>query len=362
MIYLLLKPYINQYHIANLFHYITFRSIIVIIFSFIFSIVLGPKFISRLRTLQKGGQPIRELGPESHKSKAGTPTMGGLLILSAVFISTFLFADISNTYIILLLFVLLSLGALGFADDYAKVVKKNHHGVSAKVKLICQLAISVPVCFVISSIAAPEHATSLSFPFVKNFLLDLGYFYVPFTAFVIIGSSNAVNLTDGLDGLAIVPISICAGCFGLISYLVGNIIYANYLQVIFVPHIAEITIFCAALIGAGMGFLWFNAQPADIFMGDTASLPLGGVLGAISVMTKQEIVLSIIGGVFVMETLSVIIQVYYFKATGGKRFFKMAPIHHHFEKSGWMESKVVVRFWILSLIFALIGLSSLKLR
>ena len=362
MIYLLLKPYINQYHIANLFHYITFRSILVIIFSFLLTIISGPFLISILKKWQKEGQPIRELGPESHKSKAGTPTMGGLIILLSISLSTFLFADITNPYILLLLFVLIGLGMLGFCDDYTKVIHKNHHGVSPKIKLLVQLVIVVPVCLIVSKIASNDFATSLSFPFCKNLFLDFGYFYVPFCAFVIVGSSNAVNLTDGLDGLAIVPISICAGCFGLISYLVGSTIYSNYLQIIYIPHVAEITVFCAALIGAGIGFLWFNAQPADIFMGDTGSLPLGGVLGAISVITKQEIVLAIIGGLFVIETLSVIIQVYYFKVTGGKRFFKMAPIHHHFEKSGWSESKVVIRFWIISLIFALIGLSSLKLR
>ncbi len=362
MIYALLKPYINQFHIANLFHYITFRSIVALLLSFFSTIVIGKKLIVFLKKWKEDGQPIRELGPESHKSKAGTPTMGGIMIIISVILSSLLLCDLANPYVWLFLLVFLTFAGLGFYDDYLKVVKKNHHGVSAKRKLLIQLIVIIPVCFLILKLAPNAHATDLSFPYFKNLFLNLGYFYIPFAAFVIIGASNAVNLTDGLDGLAIVPIVIAFTCFALISYIVGSSIYANYLQVVYTPGAAELTVVCSAIIGSGLGFLWYNAQPAEIFMGDTGSLALGGALGVLSVIAKQEILLAIIGGLFVIETLSVIIQVYYFKVTGGKRFFKMAPIHHHFEKEGWSESKVVARFWIVSVIFAVIGLASLKLR
>jgi phospho-N-acetylmuramoyl-pentapeptide-transferase len=362
MIYLLLKSYINEYHIANLFHYISFRAILSILFSFLFCLIFGNKIITILRSWKEGGQPIRDLGPESHKAKAGTPTMGGVMIIISVLISSFLFSDLSNPYVYLFLWVLLGFGALGFADDYLKVVKKNHKGVSAKMKLLVQFLVSVPACVIVTYLAPENYSTVLTFPFFKNIIINLGWLYVPFAAFIVIGSSNAVNLTDGLDGLAIVPISIVAACYGLILYLVGNVVYSGYLQLIYIPKSAELCVLCAALIGGGIGFLWFNAQPAQIFMGDTGSLSMGGVLGILSVISKHEILLAIAGGLFVIETLSVIIQVYYFKFTGGKRFFLMAPIHHHFEKAGWSESKVVIRFWIISLVFALIALTSLKLR
>ena len=362
MIYNLLLPYATKWHIANLMHYITFRSLLAMTLSALMCFILGPSIILMLRKWQKFGQPIRDDGPQTHAKKAGTPTMGGLMILGSTIISTLLLADLTSIYIWTVLFVMCSYGFLGFWDDYLKVKKQNPQGVRGKIKLLVQLVVAMIACYIIQAQSVGAHSTHLAIPFFKNIFLDLGYFYLPFAAIVIIGSSNAVNLTDGLDGLAIVPIAIAAGAFAIIAYLVGNSIYANYLQVIYVPNIGELTVLCCALIGSSIGFLWFNAQPAEVFMGDTGSLALGGTLGAISVITKHELVLAIIGGVFVMETISVIIQVYYFKLTGGKRVFKMAPIHHHFEQSGWSESKVVVRFWIMAIIFAVIGLSSLKLR
>ena len=362
MIYNLLAPYTQKSHLANLFHYNTFRSGLAILLSLIICFLIGPTLIKYLRLWQKHGQPIRDDGPESHQWKAGTPSMGGIMMIISIVISSLLLSDLTNPYIWIVLFVLISFAILGFMDDYAKIKKNNYKGVSRKGKLVFQLCASLVACIAVQRFAPSEMSTQLAFPFFKNLLIDLGLFYLPCATFVVIGSSNAVNLTDGLDGLAIVPISIAAASFGLISYLVGNSFYANYLQIIYVPHVGELSIFCSAIVGAGLGFLWFNAQPAEVFMGDTGSLSLGGVLGIISVITKHEIILSIIGGLFVMETLSVIIQIYYFKATGGKRIFRMAPLHHHYEKLGWQESKVVVRFWIIAVIFALIGLSSLKLR
>jgi len=362
MFYNLLAPYAHQLHIANLFSYISFRSGMAILLSMTICFVIGPKLINYLCSMQKNGQPIREDGPESHFDKAGTPTMGGLMIIGSTLISTLLLANLTNPYIWVCLFVMTMFGILGFLDDYTKVSKNNYHGISGKLKLLIQFIVSIIAFVVVQYYAKEEYATQLTFPFLKNLFLDLGYFYMPFAMIVIIGSSNAVNLTDGLDGLAIGTIAIAIASFALICYLVGNSIYANYLQIIYVPHVGELTVFCAAIIGSSLGFMWYNAQPAQIFMGDTGSLSLGGVLGTISVITKHELVLGIIGGVFVIETLSVILQVAYFKQSGGKRIFLMAPLHHHFEKKGWPESKVVVRFWILAIIFALIGLSSLKLR
>lgn len=362
MFYNILAPFAQKFHIANLFTYISFRSGLAILLSMLLCLCAGPKLIQYLKGLQKNGQPIRDDGPASHFSKVGTPTMGGLMILGSTTITTLLLANLSNPYIWIVLFVLISFGALGFMDDYTKISQNNYRGVSGKMKLIIQFAISLLAFMAILYCSRPEFATQLAFPFFKNLFLDLGYFYIPFAMVVIIGSSNAVNLTDGLDGLAIGTITIAIASFAIISYLVGNSIYANYLQVIHIPQIGEITVLCSAIIGSSLGFLWYNAQPAQIFMGDTGSLSLGGVLGTISVITKHELVLCIIGGVFVMETLSVIIQVSYFKRSGGKRIFLMAPLHHHFEKKGWPESKVVIRFWILAIVFALIGLSSLKLR
>ena len=362
MLYNILVPFAHKFHIANLFTYISFRSGLAILVSTALSLYIGPKLIRYLRGMQKNGQPIRDDGPASHFSKAGTPTMGGLMILGSTTLTTLLLANLSNPYIWIVLFVLVSFGILGFIDDYKKVSKNNYRGVSGRMKLVIQFVISALAFIAILYFSRPEFVTQLAFPFFKNLFWDLGYFYIPFAMVVIIGSSNAVNLTDGLDGLAIGSIAIAVASFGLISYLVGNSIYANYLQIIHVPHVGELTVLCAAIIGSSLGFLWYNAQPAEIFMGDTGSLSLGGVIGTISVITKHELVLCIIGGVFVIETLSVIIQVFYFKRTGGKRIFLMAPLHHHFEKKGWPESKVVIRFWILAIVFALIGLSSLKLR
>ncbi|MCC8418500.1 MAG: phospho-N-acetylmuramoyl-pentapeptide-transferase [Rickettsia endosymbiont of Glossina mortisans submortisans] len=361
MLYNLLLPHIHNSHIANLFHYITFRSGLAIIITLSLSFITGPILIKFLRSLQKNGQPIRSDGPESHQTKAGTPTMGGIMIILSSCLSTLLLADLTNKYIWITLFGFISFGIIGFMDDYAKVTKNNHYGVREKSKLLLQGIISLIICVLLEYLDKnPSHL--LNVPFFKNLSLDLGYFYIVFAIFVIVGSSNAVNLTDGLDGLATVPIAFTAGSFALISYLVGNLIYSNYLQLTYIPNTGELTVLCAGLVGSCLGFLWFNAQPAEVFMGDTGSLSLGGVLGIISVITKHEIVLAIVGGLFVIETASVILQVYYFKATKGKRIFKMAPLHHHFEKHGWAESKVVIRFWIISVIFALIGLSSLKLR
>ncbi|WP_341794014.1 MULTISPECIES: phospho-N-acetylmuramoyl-pentapeptide-transferase [unclassified Rickettsia] len=361
MLYNLLLPYVHNSHIANLFHYITFRSSLAILISLIFCFLIGPRLIRFLHTLQKHGQPIRSDGPESHQMKAGTPTMGGIMIILSVCFSTLLLADLTNKYIWISIFGFISFGIIGFIDDYAKITKNNHKGIRSKNKFLLQILISLIICISLQYTDNPGD-NQLAIPFFKNLLLNLGYFYIPFAMFVIVGASNAVNLTDGLDGLATVPIALTASSFALISYLAGNHIYANYLQIMYIPNSGELTIFCASIAGASLGFLWFNAQPAEVFMGDTGSLSLGGVLGVISIITKHELVLGIIGGLFVIETISVILQVYYFKTTNGKRIFKMAPLHHHFEKNGWAESKVVIRFWIIAVIFALIGLSSLKLR
>ncbi|WP_347938919.1 phospho-N-acetylmuramoyl-pentapeptide-transferase [Rickettsia oklahomensis] len=361
MLYNLLLPHIHNSHIANLFHYITFRSGLAVIITLILSFTTGPMLIKFLRTLQKNGQPIRLDGPASHQTKAGTPTMGGIIIILSSCLATLLLADLTNKYIWITLFGFISFGIIGFIDDYAKITKNSHYGVRGKSKLLLQGIISLIICILLEyTDKNPSHL--LNIPFFKNLSLDLGYFYIVFAIFVIVGSSNAVNLTDGLDGLATVPIAFTAGSFALISYLVGNLIYSNYLQLTYIPNTGELTVLCAGLVGSCLGFLWFNSQPAEVFMGDTGSLSLGGILGIISVITKHEVVLSIVGGLFVLETASVILQVYYFKATKGKRIFKMAPLHHHFEKHGWAESKVVIRFWIISVIFALVGLSSIKLR
>lgn len=362
MLYNIFLPYASKWHIANLITYITFRSGLAILCSLIISFIIGPWIISYLKKIQRNGQPIREDGPDSHFAKAGTPTMGGIIIISSTLFSVLLLNDLRNPYVWIVVFVLLSFGLLGFLDDYTKVRKFNYRGITGKTKLFFQFAVSLIAFGAIKYFSSHAHVTDLAIPFFKNLLIDLGYFYFPFAMFVIIGSSNAVNLTDGLDGLAIGTVTIAAVAFAIISYVVGNHGYANYLQIIYAPHVGELTVVCCAIIGSGLGFLWYNAKPAEVFMGDTGSLSLGGVIGTISVITKHEIVLGIVGGVFVIETLSVIIQVYYFKATKGKRFFLMAPIHHHFEKKGWPETKVVTRFWILAVVFALIGLSSLKLR
>jgi phospho-N-acetylmuramoyl-pentapeptide-transferase len=327
----------------------------------IISFIIGPATIKWLKKKQKEGQPIREDGPEGHFKKAGTPTMGGLMILISAGISVLLWSDLSNPYIWIVGGVILSFGVIGLADDYAKLTKKSHHGISGKVRLLLEFGIGFLAIAAYLNYTTTDIATGLSIPFVKNYLLPLGILSIPFGMLVIVGASNAVNLTDGLDGLAIVPVMIAAAYFGLISYLVGNAVFSDYLGIQFVPGTGELAIICGALIGAGMGFLWFNAPPAMVFMGDTGSLSMGAGLGAIAVIVKHELVLAVIGGLFVLETLSVVIQVASYKLTG-KRVFKMAPIHHHFEKKGWSEPTVVIRFWIIAVILALVGLSTLKLR
>ncbi len=346
----------------NLFQYITFRSGGAFFTALIFGFMFGQPLINMLRRKQGKGQPIREDGPESHiLAKAGTPTMGGVLILGAILVSTLLWARLDNGYIWLVLFVTYSFGIIGFWDDYLKVSKQNHKGVSGKIRLALGFVIAAIAGAWVLQMQAPDISGYLAFPVFKDALLNLGIFYVPFVMIVIVGAANAVNFTDGLDGLAVMPVMIAAGSFGIIAYLVGRTDFTEYLGVQYVEGTGELTVFVAALIGGGLGFLWYNAPPAAVFMGDTGSLALGGALGAIAVATKHEIVLSIIGGLFVVELMSVVIQVLYYKKTG-KRVFLMAPIHHHFEKRGWGESQIVIRFWIISLVLALIGLATLKLR
>ncbi|MFN3498179.1 MAG: phospho-N-acetylmuramoyl-pentapeptide-transferase, partial [Pannonibacter indicus] len=314
------------------------------------------------RLRQGKGQPIREDGPQSHLlTKKGTPTMGGLMILSGLIVSTLLWADLRNPYVWIVLWVTVGFGAIGFYDDYLKVTKATHKGFSGKARLGIEFLIAGLAALAVTMLDKGTFATSISFPFVKDLLLNLGIFFIPFAAFVIVGAGNAVNLTDGLDGLAIVPVMIASATFALIAYLSGNAVFAEYLQIHHVPGTGELAVICGAVIGAGLGFLWFNAPPAAIFMGDTGSLSLGGMIGAIAVVTKHEIVLAIVGGLFVLEAVSVIVQVASFKLTG-KRVFRMAPIHHHFEQLGWTESQVVIRFWIIAVVLALVGLATLKLR
>ncbi|HEV7717520.1 MAG TPA: phospho-N-acetylmuramoyl-pentapeptide-transferase [Arsenicitalea sp.] len=346
----------------NVFRYITFRTAGAVVTALFFVFLFGPGMISLLRLKQGKGQPIREDGPATHLlTKKGTPTMGGLMILSGTVISTLLWSNLANGYVWVVLMVTVGFGAIGFYDDYLKVKRMSHKGFGGRQRLVLEALIACVACYLISTMGDTPHSHSLLFPFVKGAALNLGYFFVVFGGLVIVAAGNSVNLTDGLDGLAIVPVMIAAGCFGLIAYLVGNLTFADYLFINFVPGTGELSVVCGALIGAGLGFLWFNAPPAQIFMGDTGSLALGGALGTIAVATKHEIVLAIIGGLFVLETVSVIVQVTSFKLTG-KRVFRMAPIHHHFEHIGWTESQVVIRFWIIAFVLALVGLSSLKLR
>ena len=361
MLYDFLLNYVELFSFLNVFKYITFRTGLAVFTSLIIVLLIGGPFI-RLFSDRKILNPIREDGPSDHIiKKIGTPTMGGVIILIGLLISVVFWGDLTNIYILFCLYIVLSFGLLGAFDDYKKIKHGNSSGISSRLKLIIQILLSMLGIIILTYFVEYEEFKNLYFPFFKNLIINLGWFFIPFSIFVIVGSSNAVNLTDGLDGLATVPVILVAVCFAFISYVTGNIVFSEYLQIIYIEGTGEIAIFCGAIIGACLGFLWFNAPPAKIFMGDTGSLSLGGSLGAVGIITKHEIVLAITGGLFVLEALSVMVQVISFKLTG-KRIFRMAPIHHHFEKKGWPESTVVIRFWIISIILAMIGLATLKLR
>ena len=359
MLYHLLYPLHTTFSVFNVFRYITFRTIYAVLTAFLICFLLGPWVIRRLSRMQIG-QYIREDGPQAHLKKTGTPTMGGTLIVFSITVSTLLWCNLANYYIWILLLVITGYGAIGFADDYLKQVKKENKGLSARQKFIMQSLLALVVGTLIY--LCPDFPGTLTFPFFKKFSPDLGLFYILFAALVIVGTSNAVNLTDGLDGLAIGPAIITAVTYMIFAYVTGHVKIAEYLQINYVPGSGEITVFCGAIAGAGLGFLWFNAYPAQVFMGDVGSLSLGAVIGTVAVITKQELLLVIVGGLFVIEALSVIFQVGFFKMTKGKRIFRMAPLHHHFELKGWPEPKVIVRFWIIAIALALISLSTLKLR
>jgi len=360
--FLYLHQYADQLAILNLFRYLTFRTGGAVLTALLVAFIFGPAVIRWLKSKQTNGQPIRDRGPESHIiKKQGTPTMGGFLILLGMTLATILWADLSNPYVWAVMMVTLGFGVIGFADDYQKVTRAHHNGLPGKLKLLLEIAVAGLAAWWIYTVTPEPLAGGLAIPFVKSYLVPMGWVFVPFAIFVMVGASNSVNLTDGLDGLAIVPVIIAAGTFGFIAYLVGNSVFSNYLQLHAVPGAGELVVICGALMGAGLGFLWFNAPPAMVFMGDTGSLALGGTLGAIAVVTKHELVLAIVGGLFVLETVSVIVQVASFKLTG-KRVFRMAPLHHHFEEKGWAEPTIVIRFWIIAVILALVGLATLKLR
>ncbi|RDJ27082.1 phospho-N-acetylmuramoyl-pentapeptide-transferase [Bosea caraganae] len=356
-----LADFAGAFPILNVFRYITFRAGGATATALLFVFFFGPAAISWLRLKQGKGQPIRTDGPESHLAKRGTPTMGGLMIMSGLFAAVLLWGNLRNPYVWIVLFVTASFGAIGFYDDFLKVTKQSHKGFSGKARLSIEVVVAVVACYFVMRVGPTGISSGFALPFVKEWVIPLGLLFPLVTAFVVVGAGNAVNLTDGLDGLAIVPVMIAAATFGFISYLAGNLVFANYLYIHHVPGAGELSVICGAVIGAGLGFLWFNAPPAQIFMGDTGSLGLGGLLGVIAVATKNEIVLAIVGGLFVIEALSVIIQVAVYKRTG-KRVFLMAPIHHHFEKLGWTEPQVVIRFWIISVVLALVGLATMKLR
>tara|TARA_A100001015_G_scaffold303795_1_gene394019 strand:- start:1320 stop:2405 length:1086 start_codon:yes stop_codon:yes gene_type:complete len=361
MLFELLLNYVESFSFLNVFKYITFRTGLAFFTSLSITLLIGGPFI-KFFSNRKIFNPIRDDGPSNHIiKKIGTPTMGGVVILFALIASVLLWADLKNVYILFCLYIVVSFGILGAYDDYKKIRNISSEGISSKFKIIMQIVLALSGLVVLTYFVEYEEFKNLYFPFFKNLIINLGWFFIPFSIFVIVGSSNAVNLTDGLDGLATVPVILVAGCFAFISYITGNIVFSEYLQILYIEGAGEISIFCGSIIGACLGFLWFNAPPAKIFMGDTGSLSLGGSLGAISIITKHEIVLAITGGLFVLEALSVVIQVISFKLTG-RRIFKMAPIHHHFEKKGWPESTVVIRFWIISIILAVIGLATLKLR
>ena len=363
MLYSLLISFIEDYSFLNIVRYLSFRSGVALITSLSIVFIFAPKIINWLKNNQKEGQPIRADGPAWHlEMKRGTPTMGGVIILGALIVSTLLWADLSNIYIWIVLYITFGFGLIGFIDDYLKVSKNNYKGLSGRLKIIFQFVIALTAAIWVYLVSDEDLQGMIALPFIKNFTIFLGIFvWCFFSSLVVVGSSNAVNLTDGLDGLAIVPIIIAASVFGLIAYLVGNSIFSDYLNLFYVEGSGELIILCSSLVGAGIGFLWFNAPPASVFMGDTGSLSTGAALGIISVITRHEIVLAIVGGLFVLEAISVIIQVLSFQITG-KRIFKMAPLHHHFEKKGWSESTVVIRFWIIAVILGIIGLVTLKLR
>ncbi|HEX4765742.1 MAG TPA: phospho-N-acetylmuramoyl-pentapeptide-transferase [Lichenihabitans sp.] len=345
----------------NLFRYLTFRTIGATTTAALFVFFFGPSIIAALRLKQGKGQPIRLDGPQSHLlTKKGTPTMGGLMILSGLIVSTLLWANPASRYVWIVLLVTIGFGMIGFYDDYLKVTKQTHQGFSGRLRLVIEAVIAAVACWAMVKVG-PSSTTGLALPFINGYVVDLGTFFIAFGAFIIVAAGNAVNLTDGLDGLAIVPVMVATATFGLIAYFAGNLLFATYLGINHVPQTGELAVVCGAVIGAGVGFLWFNAPPAQIFMGDTGSLALGGLIGTIAVAVKHEIVLVIVGGLFVVEALSVIVQVTSFKLTG-KRVFRMAPIHHHFEQLGWSEPQIVVRFWIIAFVLALIGLSTLKVR
>ena len=361
MLYNLILELVEQYSFLNVFKYLTFRTGLAIFTSMSVVLLVGTPFINFFSARQIL-DPIREDGPSEHIiKKIGTPTMGGVLILLGLFSGVFLWGDLSNLYIWFLLFIVISFGLLGAYDDYKKIKYKNSSGISFKFKIFTQILIATVGIIGLYHLSHNDELTNLYFPFFKNLIVNLGWFFIPFSVFIIVGSSNAVNLTDGLDGLATVPVILVAGCFAFISYVTGNIVFSDYLNIPYLEGMGEVSVFCGSIIGACLGFLWFNAPPAKIFMGDTGSLALGGSLGAVGIITKHEIVLAITGGLFVLEAISVIVQVLSFKLTG-KRVFRMAPIHHHYEKKGWPESTVVIRFWIISIILAMIGLATLKLR
>ncbi len=358
MLYNLLYPLSADFSIFNVFRYITFRSVWALVTALLISVLAGPAVIRLLRRIHCGQQIHEDV--KVHQCKAGTPTMGGVLIGMAVCLSVLLWADLRNTYIWLTMLVYLGFGLVGFADDGLKVVRHHNKGLSPRAKFLGQIAVAgAAMVFLVSE---PAYSTRLAFPFFKNLNPDLGYLYVPFAILVMVAASNAVNLTDGLDGLAIGPTVVAALVFGVFIYVTGHAGISQYLQVTRIPGVGEVAVFCGALAGAGLGFLWFNAYPAQIFMGDVGSLSLGGVLGFLAVLCKQEFLLAVVGGLFVLETLSVILQVGYFKMSGGKRIFRMAPLHHHYELKGVPESKIIIRFWIMSAMFGLIALSALKLR
>ena len=358
---LYLTQYLAQFESGfNVFNYLTMRAILGALTALVISFIIGPRMIKRLQVNQLG-QPVREDGPETHLLKAGTPTMGGTLILAAISISTLLWADLENVYVWVVLFVTLSFGVIGYVDDYKKLILQDPAGISAKQKLFWQSVAALIAAIALYVTATDEAQTSLLIPYFKDLAIPLGTFQVVVTYFFIVGFSNAVNLTDGLDGLAIMPTVLVGGALGIFAYVTGNVNFSGYLGIPYVPGTGEILVFCTALAGAGLGFLWFNTYPAQVFMGDIGALSLGAALGAVAVIVRQEIVLAIMGGIFVVETLSVIIQVASFKLTG-QRVFRMAPIHHHFELKGWAEPKVIVRFWIITVILVLIGLASLKIR